>query len=121
MPAMPGVRSLSSVTMRWASFGPTPGVRATWARSAWAILHCHQGPKPASLGGGGEAVQPDHVLAHMGLDEEARRLAGLRQRRERARRAHHEIADPTDIEDDMILAELLDEAFQFADHPPTFP
>ena len=52
-----------------------------------------QQAKPVALGVGGEAEQPDRILAHLRLDGERRRLARGGQLLQRARRAMHDIAD----------------------------
>ena len=79
-------------------------------------LHGLQQTKPFALDVGGEAEQLDLVLAHVGLDRQRRRLARPRQRLQRARRAMHLIADPADVEDDIVLAVAVDDAFELADH-----
>ena len=80
--------------MRAASFGPTPvGARQRWPcpgrdrlgeivgrqhaqdrqRQLGAdALHGRQQAEPVALGSIGEAVEMDMILAHMGLDQEAR-------------------------------------------------
>ena len=63
-----------------------------------------------------EAEQADHVLAHMGLDGENRRLAGGRQVLEGAGGAMDHVADAVHVEDHEILAVGIDHAFEFADH-----
>jgi hypothetical protein len=124
--------------MRSATFLPTPGARATMAmsRSATALARsegdsvdstasetlaptpctpCKQ-PEPLALKMRAEAVEPDHVLAHIGLDEERGRLARAAQRGKRPGRAVGDIADPADIDDAVVLADLVDDALEFADH-----
>ena len=103
------------MTMRSATFGPTPGARLIVALSPQRdgggeiaglerrqhrerdlgadALHGLQQPEPFALDVAEKAEQPDLVLAHMGLDRERRRLARRRQRLQRARRAMHQIAD----------------------------
>ena len=88
---MPPTLSFSSVTMRTASFGPTPLARVklalSWTRMAWVrspldstlkianaqlgahALHGRQQAEPLALGGIDEAIEMDMVLAHVGLDE----------------------------------------------------
>ncbi len=122
--------SFSSVTMRSATFGPTPGVRATARLVAHGdgggeiggleraehgqrhlgadALHGLQQPEPFALDVGEKAEQPDLVLAHMRLDRQRDRLARRRQRLQRARRAMHHIADAADVDDDEILAIAVD-------------
>ena len=126
--------------MRSATFGPTPGVRATAALSRSAIalassdggsvpehgqrdlgadaLHGLQQAKPFALVIAAEAEQLDLILAHIGLDRQHRGLAGRGQRLQRARGAMHLIADAADVEDHVILAVGIDQAFQLADHAP---
>ena len=129
--AMPPTLSFSSLTMRWASFGPTPSARVSAALSCATIavasasgasapriasaslradaLHRRQQAEPVALGLVGEAVEMDVVLAHMGLDQEPQRLAARRQPRQRARRAEDEIADAVDVEHDAVGAGLIDD------------
>ena len=94
--AKAGALSFSSVTMRSATFGPTPGARAIVALSRIAIAEarsptfsvpstesatlaptpctvCKQA-EPFALDVAGKAEQPDLVLAHVGLDRQRRRL-----------------------------------------------
>ena len=126
-----GALSLSSAQRRWASLGPTPGARAIAALSlvrdgggeaagierredgerdlgADALHHLHQ-PEPVALDIGHEAVEADRILADMGLDRERRRLAGLGQALQRARRALHDIADALHVDDDVVLAVGIDQ------------
>ena len=92
-PHRPAPCPCSSVTMRSATLGPTPGVRATIALSRMRdgggevggleraehrerdlgadALHGLQQAEPFALDVGEEAEQPDLVLAHMGLDRRA--------------------------------------------------
>ena len=92
-----GALSLSSSTSRAASFGPTPGARAIVALSCRAMAELSASaemtprmpsatlaPTPWTFCSrrnqsrsavGEEAVKPDRVLAHMGLDQKLRRLA----------------------------------------------
>jgi hypothetical protein len=79
-------------------------------------LHGLQQPKPFPLMIGAEAEQFDLVLADVSLDREHRGLAGRRQGLQRARGAMHLVADAADVEDDIILAVGIDQAFQLADH-----
>ena len=124
--------------MRSATFGPTPGVRATAAlsRSAMALarsdgrqraehgerdlgadaLHGLQQAEPFALDVGAEAEQLDLVLAHIGLDRQHRGLARRGQRLQRARRAMHLIADALHVEDHVVLAVGIDQALELADH-----
>ena len=124
--------------MRSATFGPTPGVRADRRLVAQRdgvgqirrrqcpehrqrhlgadALHRLQQPEPFALDIAAEAEQLDLVLADIGLDRKHRGLARRRQRLQRSRRTMHLIADAADIEDDVVLAVAVDQAFQFADH-----
>ena len=124
--------------MRSATFGPTPGVRATIALSRIAMAEARSAglsvpstasatlvPTPCTVCNSRnhsrstsveKAEQPDLILAHMGLDRQRRRLAGARQFLQGARRAMHQIADAVDVEDDGILAVAVDHAFELADH-----
>ena len=124
--------------MRSATFGPTPGARATIALSRIAIavassaglqrrehrerdlgadaLHGLQQAEPLALEVADEAEQPDLVLAHMRLDRERHRLALRRQRLQRARRAVHHVADAVHVDDDEVLAVAVDDALELADH-----
>ena len=100
--ASAGILSLSSATIRAATLGPTPGVRATCPLSCKRnrvgevrrreraehgerdlgadALHRLQRPEPGALMFGGEAVEPDRVLPHMGVDGERHGLARRRER-----------------------------------------
>src|SRR5690606_18740005 len=80
----------------------------------------HQQAEPFPLERRAEAVEPDHVLAHIGLDMQHHRLAGRRQRGERARRAMRDIADAMHVDHAMVLADLLDRALELADHECPF-
>src|SRR6202012_5076929 len=40
---------------------------------------------------------------------------------QRARRAGHDVADAVHVEDEVIVAEGVDESGKFADHPMSFP
>ena len=124
--------------MRSATFLPTPGARASerlvlerdgggeLARLhdaedgerhlAADALHGLQQAEPFALEVGGEAVEADHVLAHIGLDRQRHRLARRRQRLERAHRAIDLVADAADIDDRPILAVGVDDAPEFSDH-----
>ncbi len=99
--AMSPALSFSSVTMRCASFGPTPGARVSdrlvlrrdrlrqLVRRQHAedrqrhpradALHGRQQAEPVALGRVGEAVEVDRVLAHMRLDQQRDRRAGRRR------------------------------------------
>ena len=67
-------------------------------------LHGLQQAEPDALGGLAKAVERDALGAHLGVDVEVDRLAGRRQRGERARRADHEIADAADVDHRVVLA-----------------
>ena len=130
--------SFSSVTMRSATFGPTPGARAHRRLVAHGdgageigdlqraehrqrdlradALHRLQQAEPFALHVAGKAEQLDLVLAHIGLDRERGGFALRRQRLQRTRRAMHLIADAADVEDDIIGAVALDDALELADH-----
>ena len=124
--------------MRWASFGPTPGPRATEALSPVAMAVARlpgsstermpsatlaptpwtrlEQAEPLALRIRAEAEEADHVLAHMGLDGQNRRLAGGRQVLEGAGGAMDHVADAVHVEDHEILAVGIDHALEFADH-----
>ena len=124
--------------MRSATFGPTPGVRATIALSRIAIAEARSAglsvpstasatlaPTPCTVCSSRnhsrsmslwKAEQPDLILAHMGFDRERRRFAGARQLLQCAGRAMHQIADAVDVDNDGILAVAVDHAFELADH-----
>ena len=131
--------SFSSVTMRWASLGPTPWARPTaalssrataWASSAGAstssTASAALGPTPwmassrdegVALLAGQEAVEP-HAggLGPLGLDVQQRLLARRRQALERARSAADHIADAADVDQRVLLAGLGHGPAQAADH-----
>jgi hypothetical protein len=79
-------------------------------------LHVVEQAEPGALSRGGEAHQPDRVLAHQHLGVEHRFLAGGRQGGERFRRAEHVVADPAHVEDHPVLAVCVDDAPELADH-----
>ena len=86
-----------------ATLAPTPCTRLEQA-------------EPLALRVRAEAEQADHVLAHMGLDGQNRRLAGGRQVLQGAGGAMDHVADAMHVEDHEILAVGIDHAFEFADH-----
>ena len=112
--------------MRSATFGPTPGVRATMALSRIAMAVARSAglsvlrtdsatlvPTPCTVCNSRnhsrspslkKAEQADLILAHMRLDRERRGSPARGNACKRARRAMNEIADAVDIEDDEILA-----------------
>ena len=61
-----------------------------------------QQPEPVALGGGGEAEQGDRILAHLHFGEQQRRFADRPDRRQCPRRGLDEIADPADIDHQMV-------------------
>ena len=124
--------------MRSATFGPTPGERATIALSRIAIALARSAgrkveridsatlvPTPCTVCSRRnhsrsmsclEAEQADLVLAHMRLDRERHRIALRRQRLQGARRAVHHVADAVHVDDDVVLAVSVDDALELADH-----
>src|SRR5690606_38849625 len=68
---------------------------------------------------GCEAIEPDDVLADIGVDRQRRRFAGSRQRPQDARGAMHLVSDTADVEDDVVLAIGVDDTFELADHSAT--
>jgi hypothetical protein len=76
----------------------------------------HQQLEPFALEFGLEAIEPDHVFADIGLDEQHSRFSGTGQGGEGARRTKRDIADAMDVEHAEILADLVDGALQLADH-----
>ena len=79
-------------------------------------LHALQQAKPFALHVGAETEQLDLIFPHISLDGQHRRLARLRQRLQRPRRAMHLIADALHVEDHVILAVGVDQTFQFSNH-----
>ena len=87
--------------------------RATFAPTPWDAL---QQAEPFAFRLRRKAVEPDHVLAHMRVDLQGEALPRGGQRRERAGRAMHEIADAGDVEDDEIDALAVDGSGELTDH-----
>ncbi len=130
--------SFSSVTMRSATLGPTPGARAIVALSRIAMADARSaGLSVPSTESATLAPTPCTVCSRRNHSrstslrkpnsriwssrtwvsiDKRRRLAGRRQRLQRARRAVHQIADAIDVEDDEVLAVGVDHAFELADH-----
>ena len=79
-------------------------------------LHALEQLEPFALRRTGKAVKPDHVLAHDRLDEEDDRFPRTAERREGTRPAIGHIADTVNVDEHIVFADLVDRAFQFADH-----
>ncbi len=79
-------------------------------------LHRLQRPEPGALMLAGKAVEPDLVLAHMGVDGERHGLAHRRQAGERARADRHLVAHPADIDDHRVKRDGIERAGELADH-----
>src|SRR5206468_12720349 len=75
-----------------------------------------QQAKPFALDVAAKAEQLYRVLAHVSFDRQHRGLARRGQRLQRPPGAMHLIADAADVEDHVILAVGVDQAFEFADH-----
>ena len=131
--------SFSSVTMRWASFGPTPWARPTWALSSRAngrgelgrrqhvehaqrrlrpdALDVLQGHEGAALVAGQEPIEPDAgLLAPLRLHVQQGLVAQGRQVTQGAAATAHDIADAANVDQGVLLANLGDQSAQPADH-----
>ena len=71
--------------------------------------------EPIAFRGLGEAVELDSIVAHLGLDEQARRSARI-EGRERARRSEHQVADAVHVDDRGFRANRIHDAAQLGDH-----
>src|SRR6516225_7471571 len=121
--------------MRSATFGPTPGARATMALSRMAMAEASSlGLRVPSTESATLAPTPWTVCRRRNHSRSIserkpnRRIwssrtcvsidnvAGSPQFLQRARGAMHQITDPIDVDDDGILAIGIDDAFELADH-----
>ena len=78
------------------------------------VLDDEEQAEPRALGLGRKAVEADHVLAHIGLDEQDGGFAGA-QVLQRSGAAEGEIADAVHVENDVVLADLVHGSLQLAD------
>src|SRR6185369_14348653 len=65
---------------------------------------------------GGEAVKPDLVLPHMGVDGKRHGLADRRKACQRAGPDRHLVAHAADIDDHRVQRDGLEPAGELADH-----
>ena len=139
---MPPALSLSSLTMRWASLGPTP-----WARRDHRLVAAHhralqlvrserrqdgerhpradaldrgQQPEPVAFVGGGETDQPDRIVGHLHLGVQHHLAADRAERGQRPGRGEDQIADALHVDHGMVGAEAVEQAAQLRDHAALF-
>src|ERR1700733_6382048 len=79
-------------------------------------LHALQQAKPIALAGREEAVQSDRVFAHIGFDEQLRRLTQGGNCAQGASRGGDQIADAIDVEDQGFFLDAVDDSLEFANH-----
>src|SRR5262245_35126673 len=79
-------------------------------------LHLLQRPEPRPLMLGGEAVEPDLVLAHMRVDREGHGLARRRERGKRPGADRHLVAHAARIDDDRAGRDGIEYAGELPDH-----
>src|SRR5262249_41683250 len=60
--------------------------------------------------------QSDLILAHVSFDRQRDELPRARQFLQRARGALYEVTHAVDVENDVVLAVTVDDAFELADH-----
>src|SRR4029079_9389850 len=83
-------------------------------------LHGLQRAEPSTLMFGDKTIEPDLVLAYMGVDGEAHSRADRGQCAECARADRHLVADTADIENDGIGRDCVEPSGEFADHGASF-
>src|SRR5262249_12798482 len=79
-------------------------------------LHALQGPEPGALMLGGEAEQPDLVLAHVRVDGKGHGLSNRRQAGQRAGADCHLVANAADIDAHRVEREGVAPAVELANH-----
>lgn len=79
-------------------------------------LHGGEGAEPDALGGAGEPVEVDMILAHMRFGKERDRATFFRHGRKCFAAAEDEIADATHIKDQVILGDFINASGEFSDH-----
>src|SRR5690606_12934420 len=81
-------------------------------------LNGHEKAEPIALGSFKKTIEMDVVLPHLGIDQESDRLPRSRELRQCSTGSEDDVADTGNIDQQVVLRDLIDDAAQLADHGP---